>query len=30
MDEDEDKNKEKEGGVRERVKVIKNVDGGVS
>jgi len=30
MDKDEDKNKGKEGGVRERVKVIKNVVGGVS
>ena len=30
MDKDEDKNKEEEGGVRERVKEIKNVDGGVS
>lgn len=30
MDKDEDKNEGKEGGVRERVKVIKNVVGGVS
>jgi len=30
MDKDEDKNRGKEGGVRERVKVIKNVVGGVS